>query len=120
MTAATGFDDDSAPTVRSDLVTALIDDELVIFDPVGSTVHQLDRLGSVIWQLLDGSSTVAALVAELADGFDVAPSQVRADLAALLQKLDSEHLLVGSGPDDRWSPSDPPERPEYLKDPPAP
>ena len=120
MTAATGLDDDSSPAVRSDLITATIDDELVIFDPVGSTVHQLDPLGAVIWQFLDGSSTISALVEDLADGFGAPPATVRADLDQLLEKLDSEHLLESSAPDDRWTPPDPPERPEYLKDPPAP
>ena len=120
MADATELDDTSSPAVRSDLITALIDDELVIFDPVGSTVHQLDRLGSVIWQFLDGSATISELIGDLADGFDVPPSRVRTDLEELLQKLDAEHLLEGSGPDDRWTPSDPAERPEYLKDPPAP
>lgn len=114
------LDEADAPAVRTDLETALIDDELVIFDPVAVRVHQLDRLGSVIWQFLDGSATVRELIGDLAEGFGVPPTQVRADLATLLGQLRNEGLLDGSTPDDRSRSMEPRERPEYLKDPPAP
>ena len=112
------LDDASRPAVRDGLVTESIDDELVIFDPVTAKVHQLDPLGALVWQLLDGTATVGELIAELADGFGVPKRRVRADLDALFEKLVYEELLVATDPTPHVV--EEPARPEYLKDPPAP
>ncbi len=115
------LDDAATPVVRSDLTTALIDGELVVFDPVTSEVHQLDPVGTVIWQLLDGEATIGELVVDLADGFGVPEGQVRADVAALLATMEEHHLLASeTQPLAAPGPSVEPPGPSYLIDPPAP
>ncbi len=109
--------------MRRNLITAAIDGELVVFDPESAKVHQLDPVGAVIWQLLDGEATLAELIADLAEGFGVPEAQVRADVAALLDSL-REHDLLDDGTATAPPPSPPamaaPPRPDYLIDPPAP
>lgn len=75
-----------------------IDGELVIFDPVSRAVHQLDPVGAVVWQFLDGRSPMAELVADLAHAFGTAEEQVRADVDALVHKLRRVGLLEREGP----------------------
>lgn len=115
-------DDLRSPVVRSDVATAVLDAEVVIFDPLTSLVHQLNPVGSVVWQLLDGSATVSELVADLADGFEAPVEQVRRDVHDLLEMLAEQGLLADGGP--RSIPSSPappaPSDPAYLVDPPAP
>lgn len=119
-----------APRPAPELVAVDVDGELLLLDPRTDGLHQLDRLGSIIWQVLDGEATVDELVGDLADAFEAEPGQVRLDLGELLADLrragaldgapPPAGALVGAGPaaapvddDDLW-------RPSYLVDPPAP
>ena len=110
------------PAVRSDVATANIDGDMVIFDPTSSLVHQLNAVGSVVWQLLDGTATVAALVTELSEWFEVPVQQVRRDVHDLLDMM-AEHGLLAEVSDSP-TPTVPTEhhadKPAYLVDPPAP
>ncbi|HET7486625.1 MAG TPA: PqqD family protein [Acidimicrobiales bacterium] len=118
-----------APRPAPELTTVEIDGEALLLDPRTDGVHQLDRLGSVIWQVLDGEATVDELVDDLAAAFAAPPEQVRHDLGDLLVGLRGIGALDGAGPPDwmlRDSPAPPAEgdddlwRPSYLVDPPAP
>ena len=105
--------------------TVTIDGERVVFDPQRGEVHQLNPVGSVIWEFLDGTATIGELVADLADAFHVAPDTVHADLVSLLTQLDEHSLLVDKDAlDDATAQArgvDPePPAPTYLVDPPAP
>ena len=112
-------DDRMTPAVRSDLVAESVDGELLVFDPVRNEVHQLNPMGALVWQFLDGSATVDELVGDLADAFDAPPDQVRADLTALLDQLAEEHLLEPYRPAAE-APAQTDITPDgYLVDPPA-
>lgn len=115
------------PRPAPGLVALELDGELVLLDPRTDGLHQLDRLGAIIWKVLDGKGSVDELVTDLAEAFGTPADVVRADLEELLTTMRSvgllagtdppSHLLVGSGDvpasDGIW-------RPEYLVDPPAP
>lgn len=123
MSASPSFDDATMPAVRTDLSSAVIDGERVVYDPIRSEVHQLNPIGTIIWDFLDGSATVAELAADFADAFEVPTDQVRSDLLALLTSLE-EHSLLQDGAIPASKPPEPasaePTQPEYLVDPPAP
>jgi hypothetical protein len=120
MAEGSTLDGSSRPAVRDGLTTEEIDGELLVFDPVAVRIHQLDPLGALVWQLLDGSATVDELVEDLAEGFGAPEDRVRGDLAALLEKLEEEMLLEGIEPIAPTVDELEPDRPLYLKDPPAP
>lgn len=93
---------------------------MVIFDPRTAKVHQLDPVGTIVWQLLDGEVTLGELVVDLAEVFKTPEAQVRADLAKLFEDL-NEHSLIDSQSESTASPSKTlGEQPAYLQDPPAP
>ena len=105
------------------LASVELDGEVVVYDERDHRIHQLDRIGSIIWPWLDGTATIEELAADLADAFDAPLEEVRADLAALVEELQDKQLLA----DEDEPPSSPPERararngdPTYLTDPPAP
>lgn len=128
-----------APRPAAGLVSADIDGELLLLDPRTDRLYQLDRVGSMIWSVLDGEATVDELVDDLADVFATPADAVRHDLGELLLALRGagaldgddppEHLLHGhdgshGGDHDGGSGSDVSAdgvwRPVYLVDPPAP
>jgi hypothetical protein len=118
---------DRRPRPIPDVWAVELDGELVVYNPLDGAVHEMDRLGSLVWPFLDGEATVGELVGDLADAFEIPAEAVRADLAEFLGRLDIAGLLV-----DRTTPVAPPggvtfplitnrrATPGYLADPPAP
>jgi pyrroloquinoline quinone biosynthesis protein D len=53
----------------------------------------LDEIGTAICRLCDGSRTVDAMVAELAERFRGETARIRSELIAFLQQLDERTLL---------------------------
>lgn len=120
------------PRPVAGLVSITLDGELLLLDPRTDGLHQLDRLGALIWSVLDGVATVDELVDDLVDAFGASPGTVRHDLGQLLAALRTAGAFEGAGPrpdlltgagkgapagapggDDLW-------RPDYMVDPPAP
>lgn len=115
------IDDAPAPAVRRDLTTVEVDGELVIFDALTSEIHQLDRLGALIWPFLDGEGTLGELVLDLAAAFEAPVEQVRGDVLSLLTVLTEHRLIDGLQPDvDADARVRELDGPTYLVDPPAP
>jgi len=57
--------------------------------------HGLNRIGSMIWQLLDGRRTPGAIVAELGSRLEGAPPDLQEDVARFLADLRLRDLVVG-------------------------
>lgn len=51
------------------------------------SVYTLNEVGTTIWDAIEQPIPVARLVAAIADAYDVAPEQARADVEAFLQDL---------------------------------
>ena len=125
------IDGSFAPRPAAGLVAMPLDGELLLLDPRTDGLHQLDRLGTVIWSVLDGEATVDELVVDLAEAFSAPAAAVRKDLGDLLAALRTarvldgsepgQDLLVGSGQTTTQAAADESLwRPAYLVDPPAP
>lgn len=117
------------PRPAAGLVTTELDGELLLLDPRTDGLHQLDRLGTVIWKVLDGEATVDDLVDDVAGVFGAPHDAVREDLSQLLVALRHGFLLeadkppeelLGGGAADGGGNAPGIWRPDYLVDPPAP
>jgi len=53
-----------------------------------SCIYTLNEVGARIWELLDGSRTVATVRDEIVREFDAGPDVVEADLLDLIQQLE--------------------------------
>lgn len=81
------------PLRRTDLMTRLIEGEVVILDREAGKVHQLNPTAGYVWNNCDGSSTVGSIAERLAASFDVAPEMALRDVEALVQELKGLGLL---------------------------
>lgn len=118
------------PRPAAGLISLELDGELLLVDPRTDGVHQLDRLGAVVWSVLDGEATVNELVEDFADAFDVPVDAMRLDLGDMLTALRnigaleveaSPPNIMAEGGDAQQTPGDDGLwRPSYLVDPPAP
>ncbi|MGE5240747.1 MAG: PqqD family protein [Bacteroidota bacterium] len=81
------------PLRRTDLITRLIEGEVVILDREAGKVHQLNPTASCVWNSCDGSSSVGSIAERLAATFDVAPEAALRDVEVLVRELESLGLL---------------------------
>ena len=71
----------------------------MIWDPASGRLARLDRVGSLIWAHLDGTSGLGELSEDLAASFGVSPETVRADVEQFVARLaDLGFILEGDEP----------------------
>ena len=61
--------------------------EVVIAERDNNTVHVLNKTGSLIWNLADGTKPAEDIAAEVCNKFDVPHEQARADVEEFCQQL---------------------------------
>jgi hypothetical protein len=74
----------------------VLDGEAVLFHR--GRVHRLDLVGTRVWAMLDGTTTLDDLARELGREFDEGADRVRADIGAFLAHLGAEGLLEPGPP----------------------
>ncbi len=70
------------------------DGELVLCEPVREQVVLLNETGAAVWELCDGSLSVAEIVALLADQTGAERETVAADVAAFVEDLVARGFLA--------------------------
>lgn len=79
---------------RNDSVmTALVDDELVILNMAGNNYISLDNIGRRIWELLENPCRVDALCRQLLGEFEATSVQIETDVLLFLQELAGDGLV---------------------------
>jgi hypothetical protein len=74
-----------------------IEGEMVLLNVDRGELLGLSEVGGRIWELVDGTHTVAQIVAAIAAEFDVAPATAEADVRAFLAELVACGALELSG-----------------------
>lgn len=68
--------------------------EAVIITPAENKVRMLNPVGSRIWELADGTRTIAQIVDVLTDEYDVDPLRAQETTLDLLNTLADKNLIV--------------------------
>lgn len=84
----------SRPVIRHDVERVVIDGESVVWDPVRDRVHHVDRVGTLLWELLNGGASIGDLADDVAAVFGVDPTTAVHDILRLIQQLDDAALLA--------------------------
>jgi hypothetical protein len=84
---------DSVVRPSPDVVFQMIDQEAVLLDLKSSRYFGLEEIGSRIWTLLQSPQPLAAVIARMAQEYDVAEAQVRADTLRLVGELKRAGLV---------------------------
>jgi hypothetical protein len=74
------------------LLTAPVDDEIVILNPGRDNYVGLDAVGRAVWDLLEQPHAVAELCRKLSQDFDATPEQIAADLLPFLAEITDEGI----------------------------
>lgn len=77
------------------LIWREVDDGIVIVSPTAGKVRVLNKVGSAIWELLDGDHTPATIQSNLCNQFSqVPPEQINQDIQTFLDDLTNRGLIV--------------------------
>jgi hypothetical protein len=82
-----------SPARRADLLTRVVDDEVVILDRERQQVHCLNVTAACIWNQCDGLTAPDAIAGRLAAQFGREPHDVAADVARTLNEFRGLGLL---------------------------
>ncbi|MHB8467265.1 MAG: PqqD family protein [Acidimicrobiales bacterium] len=84
----------STVVVRRDgLLTAPVDDEIVILNPERDNYGGLDAIGRSVWELIEHPRRVADLCECLSQEFDATPEQIACDLVPFLDEMADEGIV---------------------------
>jgi hypothetical protein len=92
------LDATSAPIAGAWVTAVELDGESVLYDETSGALHQLDPVATVVWDRLDGTTTLEALAIELSATFATDANRVRDDLVVFARQLGHQRLLEGVAP----------------------
>lgn len=85
---------DLKPRRQAGVASRLFNGEAVLIDPAQNKVRMLNPVGSRIWELADGSRTLAEIIDTLVAEFEVEPAQAAASVRAFVEELVARELLT--------------------------
>lgn len=85
----------AAPRPSGRCTAQVVEGEAVLLDLTGKQLVGLNPVGTFVFGLLDGVRTVPAIVAAVAERFDVGHAQAEADVAVFLRELTQRGLVEG-------------------------
>ena len=75
------------------IMTAPVDQEIVLLNMKGNNYISLDAIGRRIWELLENPVVVDELCRQLGTEFEATPEQISADVLPFLTELEGEGLV---------------------------
>jgi hypothetical protein len=87
--------DEARPRHGADTIARLSGDSLVLLHAASGGYFTLDLVGARIWELCDGSRSIAEIVGVMHEEFDAPVDVLDADVRRLLEELVGERLLAG-------------------------
>lgn len=75
------------------IMTAPVDQEIVLLNMKGNNYISLDAIGRRIWELLENPIAVGELCRQLGGEFEATQEQISADVLPFLAELEGEGLV---------------------------
>lgn len=88
------MDSNMVPLRHPDALEAEVDGQRVLMSPGDYTYFGLAGTGAIVWDRLDGVTTVGALSEALATEFDTDAAQVHKEVSEFVDALGAAGLLV--------------------------
>jgi hypothetical protein len=78
-----------------EIAARVLDGEMMIMSARDSTLFSLDELGTIIWQAVDGETTLQEIVErKICPEFDVEPEEALRDAENFVRELASHGILM--------------------------
>ena len=109
MAVVDGLTPDARPAPSPTVTMVAIGDETVLVDERTGHAEVVNHTASIVWQCLDGRSTLAEIATDLAEVFGVDRQVVLADVLSLVTSLATLHYV-----DDTVEPEGVPPAPSHF------
>jgi hypothetical protein len=80
--------------LSADVIFRDLEGEAILLDLASGRYYGLNPVATRVWMLLDGGTTVAAVVAAVTAEFDAAAEEIARDVDELLAELTARGLVV--------------------------
>jgi hypothetical protein len=84
----------AAPQPHPDVVWRRVDEEAVLVNLKTNRIYSLNLTGARLWELISDGNDREAAEAALLEEFDVEESELRNEVAAVLEELAKEGLIL--------------------------
>lgn len=81
------------PCPAADVVGSMVGEEAILVQPERAKVKVLNQVGARIWELADGSRSVADIAAQISHEYQVGVDEAQADAWEFIQQLVERGLL---------------------------
>jgi coenzyme PQQ biosynthesis protein PqqD len=85
---------ESRPVRRERLLVQSADEQTMLLDLDGGMYFALNEVGARVWELCDGTRTVADISSLLANEYDAPAAMIEDDVLELLGELATEQLVA--------------------------
>jgi hypothetical protein len=99
MNSAHGIGASLAPSAAVPVIGVELDGQAVLYHEELRSVHVLDEIATIIWNRLDGQTTLESLAAELAEAYGADPEVILYDILTAVREFGRMGLLDGITPD---------------------
>ncbi|HWE60689.1 MAG TPA: PqqD family protein [Chloroflexota bacterium] len=86
----------STPRRNEQVISQSFEDTLLLLHPTTGEYYSLDEVGGRVWELCDGTRSVAQVIATIDEEFDAPMAEIAADVLELLGELADEQLVVAA------------------------
>lgn len=62
----------------------MLDDEILLYNPSGTMILQLNPTAGLVWQLCDGANSIEEIIALLVEAYPEAAGEIRTDVPDIL------------------------------------
>jgi hypothetical protein len=81
---------------EEEVAAKVIDDEAIIINLANGIYYSMDKVGGLIWEMIEGKHSLEEMVAATIARYDVSREQAQADVEQLVHELLQENLVIAS------------------------
>ena len=79
---------------EKEVAAKVMDGEAILINLSNGIYYSMDKVGSLIWEMIEKSSSVEEMTAAISARYDIPPEQVRTDVERLVGELVDEKLVI--------------------------
>jgi hypothetical protein len=84
---------EACPRIAEHLRVEALDNRVLVYDPNGGMIVELNRTGGLVVQLCDGERSVAEIRDALAEAYPDAATQIGAEVPGIIDGLEARGVL---------------------------
>src|SRR5262245_27102009 len=79
-----------------EVASKVLDGEAIIINLANGNYYSMDKVGGLIWQMIEGKHSLEEMIAAISAGYDASREQAQADVEHVIEDLLRENLVVSS------------------------